>query len=126
MEWLNLHVSAMDSPQAVGSGPIERGTWVWLLRYCIGQENGGRIENCADWPDRKWQQLARVTKEEVMLKSDLWEWDGADLIVWAYPIEKQEEVQRLRRQAKTASKARWDKKIFKNNGSYKHAQKSER
>lgn len=96
MEWLNLHTSTLDSPQFVGADPAERATWLCLLRYCVGQENGGRIGLCREWNDRRWQQLCRVTKREVIGPSDLWQWDGDDLVVWAYPLKKEEEVKRNR------------------------------
>lgn len=96
MEWLNLHTSTLDSPQFVGAEPAERATWLCLLRYCVGQENGGRIALCRGWNDRRWQQLCRVMKREVIGPSDLWEWDGDDLVVWAYPVNKEEEVKRNR------------------------------
>ena len=92
MNWLNLHDSVLDSHEVIGSDPMERGTWLMLQRYCIGQENSGVIENCREWPDRKWQQIARVTKKEVMRDCDLWSWNGNDLILWGYPVEKETEV----------------------------------
>jgi hypothetical protein len=108
MNWLNLNIQTLDSENFLGSDPIERGTWLCLLRYCIGQENGGIIEGCREWGDRKWQQLVRVTKKEAMRDCDLWEWDGDDLILWGYPMEKEEEIKHLRaigRQTSDAKKA---------------------
>jgi hypothetical protein len=92
MEWLNLHTSILDSPELVGSDPIERGTWLMLLRFCIGQENSGIISSCRTWKSRKWQQLVRVTQKEVFHRSELWQWHGDDLHITHYPLEKQEEV----------------------------------
>jgi hypothetical protein len=96
MNWLNLSIQTLDSENFLGSDPTQRATWLCLLRYCIGQENGGTITGCAGWADRKWQQLVRVTRDEVQSACDLWQWDGETLIVWGYPIEKEEEVQRNR------------------------------
>lgn len=93
MEWLNLHSSVLDSPEFVGEEPVNQATWIKLQRFCIGQENGGRIEACRAWKDRKWQQLVRVTKREVETESELWAWDGDDLIVSFYPVDKETEVQ---------------------------------
>jgi hypothetical protein len=75
-----------------------------LQRFCIGQENGGRIVGCAAWKDRKWQQLARVTLAEVKRESELWVWDGPDLVVWGYPVEKETEVRTKREVARTNGK----------------------
>lgn len=96
MDWLNLHYSILDSPDVIGSTPTERATWLFLLRLCIGQENGGRIKGAKGWGDRKWQQVVRVTLREVQQKTTLWGWNGDDLIVSYYPIEKEEEVRRNR------------------------------
>jgi hypothetical protein len=101
MNWLNISIHTLDSENFLGSDPIERGTWLCLLRYCIGQENGGIITDCLDWGDRKWQQLVRITKKEAARSCDLWAWDGNSLIVWGYPIEKETEVREKRDRAKT-------------------------
>jgi hypothetical protein len=101
MNWLNLNIQTLDSENFLGSEPVDRATWLCLLRYCIGQENGGIIVDCSDWGDRKWQQLVRVTKKEAMRQCDLWAWEGNDLIVWGYPVEKEDEVQQKRERAKT-------------------------
>jgi hypothetical protein len=106
MEWLNLHASVLDSVEFVGCEPTEQATWLKLLRFSAGQENGGRIANCRDWKDRKWQQLTRCTKREVMANCDLWEWDGEDLVLAFYPIEKEEEVQRMRSLGNRTSEAK--------------------
>lgn len=104
MEWLNLHASTMDSPEFVGSDTKERGTWLSLLRYCIGQENGGTISGCKLWRDRQWQQLARVTLREVSSDCRLYAWSSQDLIVWGYPKEKESEVCRKRELARLNGK----------------------
>lgn len=96
MNWLNIETTKLDSEEFVGSEPVARATWLCLFRYCAGQENGGVIVGCRDWADRKWQQLARVTKEEVLADSALWTWFGNDLHLWAYPNEKEAEVQAKR------------------------------
>lgn len=101
MNWLNISIQTLDSENFLGSDPTERGTWLCLLRYCIGQENGGIISGCLDWSDRKWQQLVRITKKEAALRCDLWTWDGNSLIVWGYPLEKENEVREKRDRAKT-------------------------
>lgn len=117
VQYLNLPTAVLDAPQFIGAAPVERATWLCLLRYCAGQENGGKIEKCGDWPDRKWQQLARVTLEEVKAECDLWEWTAIDeILVWAYPIDGQNNTQRLRKQSKLANEKRWNGKEKKING----------
>jgi hypothetical protein len=112
MEWLNLHTSQLDSPTVVGAQPIDRATWLFLLRYCCGQENGGVIEGAGAWGDRKWQQLARVTLAEVRRDSELWTWEGENLRVMLYPNERENllknkrEAGRLGGLAKTKAKTK--------------------
>jgi hypothetical protein len=93
MNWINLNVTVLDSEEFLGADPTERATWLCLLRYCVGQENAGRIEDAKQWKDRKWQQVVRVTGREVASQCDLWTWEGDDLIVAFYPVDKEAEVQ---------------------------------
>ena len=109
MDWINIHTSILDSAEFVGADPICRATWLCLLRYCCGQENGGRISGCAQWHDRRWQQLTRVTKREVTAKCDLWHWDGDDVVVNGYPIEKERQVRQARGVGMAGAMARWGK-----------------
>jgi hypothetical protein len=106
MDWLNLHTSVLDSPAVVGAEPVDRGTWLMLQRYCIGQENGGRIAGCRGWKDRKWQQLAKVTLAEINRETELWAWNGEDLDLAFYPLEKEAEVQHLRAIGKLSTPAK--------------------
>jgi hypothetical protein len=101
MDWLNLHISVLDSPQVLRCDPVRRATWLFLLRYCISQENGGVIEDCAAWGDTSWQQIVRVKLREVRAESPLWTWEGDSLRVTFYPTEKETEVQAKRELART-------------------------
>jgi len=101
MNWINLNVNVLDSEEFLGAEPTERGTWLCLLRYCCGQENGGKIEGANAWKDRKWQQVVRVTLKEVQASCDLWRWEGDDLFVEFYPEDKEAEIRQKRENAKT-------------------------
>lgn len=101
MDWLNIHSSTLDSEEFVGADMIERGTWLCLQRFCIGQENGGVIKGGRLWKDRQWQQLVRVTKREVLRPARLWEWDGDNLVLFFYPVAKENEVREKRDTART-------------------------
>lgn len=92
MEWINLHQSTLSTPEYLRSVPSERGTWLNLLAYCCQQENGGFIADCSEWKDRTWQQIAGVTRREVMAKCRLWTWEDGGLRVFAYPVEKELEL----------------------------------
>jgi hypothetical protein len=96
MEYLNLPAWVLDSPEFVGADQVERGTWLCLLRFCIGQENSGVIGECAKWKDRQWQQLCRVTLREVRRKSRLFRWEEESLRVFYYPQEAEDVVKAKR------------------------------
>lgn len=107
MDWINLHASTLDSPEFIGANPVQRSTWLCLLRFCAGQENAGQIVGATTWGDRKWQQLVRVTLREVRAASDLWRWVGDDLEVNFYPVEKQKEIEAKRKAGKSTVAKRW-------------------
>lgn len=106
MDWLNLHTSVLDSEAFVGSEPVDRATWLVLLRYCVGQENSGVIVGARSWGDRRWQQVCRVTRDEVFRECPLWCWKGSDLWVSMFPLEKQHEVQQMRALGRSSSPAK--------------------
>lgn len=80
MNWLNLHTAVLDSPEFIGSDPVERSTWLCLLRYCIGQENGGIIKGCSAWKPDQWKAIL-VRRRDVLRESALWRWESGDLIL---------------------------------------------
>ena len=92
MTWLNIQTSFLRSPEFMGSDPVQRATWLALLGFCCEQENGGRIEDCLNWGDRRWQQTCGVTLIEIQSCCDLWFWENADVVLFAYPAEKEAEV----------------------------------
>lgn len=96
MNWLNLEIRTLRSPAYIGSDPTERATWISILAFCCEQENGGRVVGAKAWKDRKWQQMCAVTRREVMRATNLLQWDGDDLIVTGYPLDKEAEVQAMR------------------------------
>lgn len=93
MNWLNLSVSIATSPEYIGAEPTQRGTWFSLIAYCALQENGGILPSCREWKDRRWQQTAGVTAEEIEATCDLYWFDGDDLHVAFYPTSKQKQVE---------------------------------
>lgn len=114
MDWLNLHISVLDSPQVLRCDPVRRATWLFLLRYCISQENGGVIADCAAWGDTSWQQIVRVKLREVRAESPLWAWEGDNLRVTFYPSDKEAEVQHLRNLGRMTTPAKAE--AARNNG----------
>lgn len=90
MEYLSIPVRLFRSAEYIGADPVVRATWLALLGWCCQQENGGVIEGCAPWGDRRWMQTCGVTEEEVWLESELYWWEGDNLVVMGYPQEIQE------------------------------------
>ena len=106
MIYLNLDLSLLSAPEYVGAEPVERATWISLLGWCCGQENGGRIIGARAWRDRRWQQTCGVTLEEVETPSELYWWEGDDLVVWAYPVDAVAKVQAKREAGRKGGQAR--------------------
>lgn len=106
MNWLNISIEMMRSSEYLGAEPVERATWLNLMAWCAGQENGGIIEGAADWTDRKWQQVCGVTKEEATLVSELYglETNSGSLVVHFYPSDKEQEVKAKRDTARVNGK----------------------
>lgn len=104
MNWVNLKVSTLRHPDYVGCEPVQRATWLNVLTFCTEQENGGRIEGARGWKDRQWQQTCGVMLSEVNTCAPLLTWDGEALVVWQYPLDKEQEVIERREVAKTNGK----------------------
>lgn len=92
MNWLNIPVAVARSAEYVGAEPAQRATWFSLLAYCGEQENGGVIADCRQWKDRRWQQTAAVTADEVASECDLFWWEGDALHVAFYPAGREAQV----------------------------------
>lgn len=107
MQYVSVPVSVLNSTEFVGSEPVQRATWLCLVGFCCDQENGGVIEDCRSWTDRKWQQIAHVTKAEVSQASDLWRFDGENLEVFAFPVTVQTKLQEKRLHGHAAALKRW-------------------
>jgi hypothetical protein len=106
MEWINLHCSLLAGPDFLGAEPVDRATWLCLLRFCVVQENGGIIYDCDEWGDRKWQQLCGVTASEAGRASALWTWFDGSLRVAYYPADKEAEVKAKRQAGRTGGLVR--------------------
>jgi len=104
VNWLNIHTATLDSPEFLGADPLQRAAWLCLLRYCAGQENGGTIPRCAGWMDWQWQQIVRVTLDQVQQPCALYSWQGDDLTIAFYPLDKELEVKGKRETASTNGK----------------------
>ena len=107
MEYLNLHRSVLDGAEFISATPAARSTWLCLLSYCCGQENGGVIEACQLWSDSTWQQVARVKKRDVFNGGGLWRWNGEHLEVSFYPLKSEKSVRAKRNGGAIGNARRW-------------------
>jgi uncharacterized phage protein (TIGR02220 family) len=107
MNWLNIYTPTLRAAEFIGSEPTARATWLYVFAYCAEQENGGVIIGARGWKDRQWQQTCGVTLAEVEASAPLLTWRDQDLILHAYPMQKEAEVQRMRElgSLRTESKA---------------------
>lgn len=105
MEYINIKLETVGDFRYIGSKPVVRATWLNLLVYCAKQENSGRIANCRAWGNDTWSQIAGLRRSEVHTPSQLWDWDGSDLVVWGYPIHNQEVCQTRRHVGRLGGKA---------------------
>ena len=107
MEWINIHVSSLTSELFMRSDPVQRATWLCLLRYCVVQENGGTIKGVTSWPNRTWEQLCGVTKDEALAACLLWKIRGDDLIIMFYPVEQETLIKLKRSGGRSGAIKRW-------------------
>lgn len=106
MNWLNLEIKNLTSHEFLGSEPLDRATWLCLMRFCAQQENSGIIQNCNKWGERKWMQLVGISKEEALRDSMLWEWKDNSIEVWQYPLNQQLATQAKRTAGKLYGKSK--------------------
>lgn len=97
MNWLNIYIPNIRSPEFLGCDPVARASWFCVLAYCADQENGGTLAGAKVWKDRQWQQLCGVTLAEVNASAPLLAWEGDDLIVWSYPNSAQAQLEAKRK-----------------------------
>jgi len=84
MEYINMPLRCFRSNEYIEATIKQRGIWISLLAWCHQQRNGGIIEGCRSWGDRRWMQSCGVTAAEVANPCELFTWDGDDLIVFFY------------------------------------------
>jgi hypothetical protein len=96
MEYINIHSSTVDSVEFQTADDSQQATWLKLLRFLCGQENGDRIRDAKAWQDRVWIRLCNVTPRVIKRPSPLWQWEGNDLIVKFYPHKQEATTKALR------------------------------
>lgn len=112
MNYLNIHIDNLMSEEFLGAEPIDRATWLCLLRYCAQHETGGIIEG-ATWGERKWMQLCGITENEVRRECKLWKWKDGKIIVNMYPIEQEKAIKKQRKAGKKYGRGMPNKRINK-------------
>jgi hypothetical protein len=95
MEYINIHKSILDSMEFTAASDAQQGTWVKLLGYLCGQEQGDRIKSAKLWADRVWTKQA-ISPVILKKPSPLWQWEGDDLIVNFYPHKQEAAMKAVR------------------------------
>lgn len=124
MEWLNIKTAVLRDPRLLLASSTTRATWVWLLAYCVEQENGGIIKGAGSWSDREWGISCGVTKVEVENCPKLVVFKDGNVHVWGYPEDQQQVVKAKRDSAKRAAIIRWTKEKVKDAGAHADASAS--
>jgi hypothetical protein len=109
MQWININRETLDTEVMLDVEPADGWTWLRLLSYCLGQENGGRIAAAKQWKPRMWMLGVKVAPEDVTRDCALWKWVGDDLMVEFYPHDKEREVVAKRKGGARGAKAKWHK-----------------
>lgn len=104
MNYLNLSIESLSTEEFIGSPPLDRATWLCLMRYCAHHETGGIIKGVKGWPERKLIGLLSVMPQEINKESPLWEWKGSNLKVNFYPTDQEKACKAKRKAGKTYGK----------------------
>lgn len=110
MEYVNLHLSVLRSPEYLGSTPVQRATWLNLVAYLCQLEDGETLFECRSWGDRAWQQVCAVTLAEVNEECRLWKWIGENLEVNFYPEKQEKQTRAMRKGGRIGNAKRWGKR----------------
>ena len=106
MNFLNLPVSIMRSPEMSTSSDEHAGIWLKLIAYCTEAETSGLIPGCADWPEIAWQRIAGIEKKTLSDPSELWRWNGNSLVVFGYNHKHEFGIKQKRKAAKMTNQRR--------------------
>jgi len=107
MEWINIEIKTLEQPEFRRVKPAIGWTWIRLLAYCHRNENGGKIVAAKHWRKRDWIICVGISQKSISSGSLLWRWEGDDLIVKGYPVQKEREVIAKRLGGVKGSKSRW-------------------
>jgi hypothetical protein len=98
MTWYNLPLALLGSPTFLAAPQSALGVWLRVMRYACEQECGGRLRGAMKWTDRQWIAACNSSQAEIQagLDARLLVADGDDVLIIAYPSNRQADVQALR------------------------------
>jgi hypothetical protein len=111
VEWYSLDVVATTGPDWLAIDPALRGHWHALVAVCAQRENSGVLRGARAWSERNWDRLAGLTVPDLVAleRENLVRWDGDDLAVIGYDMEREQRAQATRERQRATAEARWEK-----------------
>lgn len=107
MNWFPIQIADLSSARFAEAGEDELGAWLRLVAHCAQQENGGRILSARCLSPAGMMRTLGVDAATLDRESPrLWQWDGDDLLVEAYPADQEEKCRVMRDRASSGGKAR--------------------
>ena len=104
MKYFITECVSVDGAEFSESDFQEVGAWVFLMNYCAGQENGGRVVGAKDRKDAFFDRSLKVPRYVLETESHLWKWEDADLIVQFYSTEAEDNYKKKRDAGKRGGK----------------------
>lgn len=92
MKWLNFDLEELRKPEFVGADSDQKGVWLSVISWCAAVENGGKIIAARCWSAQMWQKTCGVSLKAMLKPSNLWSWEGENLVIWNYPLGKETQV----------------------------------
>lgn len=111
MNYLNIEIALLRSPEFSGAEPHHQAVWLKLLAYCADQETGGMIRDARKWKPFQWQYIG-IDPAFLEEECPLWRIEVGHLRVWGYPIKQQQEMQKKRKGGKLGNSRRWNDKVL--------------
>lgn len=99
MKYINWPTDIVHSPEFLGSSSEDLAIWLRGSLFNAFWEHSGRVSNAFAWPTQQWSKVFGAPKSKVLSvvkKGLLLKQEGNDLVIWAYPLHLEQEIQAKR------------------------------